>query len=212
VYSHAQALEASVIDWWEPGDRRRDGRSLETVRKILEATEGVLLRQGVSDLAIRTVCAAAGVSRGTFYRYFSSKDDLLEAFTLYERERFDRLVSAQTAVCTEPRDRLQAFLEAAITQVDTVNARQFLAAEPAFVMSHLKHFFPRSKQRALDLLAPAFDAWEQSLGAPLDRDLIADLLVRFTMSDLWVRSDIPPAAMLDRIARMVAAIAGSKAA
>jgi len=36
-------------------------------------------RRGVRRLTVGSVCAQAGVSRATLYRYFTSKDELLEA-------------------------------------------------------------------------------------------------------------------------------------
>src|SRR5690606_34869610 len=52
-------------------------RSEETIGNILAATEEVVLRSGADRISILDVCQVAGVSRGTFYRYFSSQEDLL---------------------------------------------------------------------------------------------------------------------------------------
>ncbi len=63
-------------------------RSEETISNILAATEEVVLRSGADRISILDVCQVAGVSRGTFYRYFSSQDDLLDTFSRHKRDSF----------------------------------------------------------------------------------------------------------------------------
>ncbi len=45
---------------------------------LFEATIGVLCEQGVDGLTMDRVAAGAGVAKGSLYRYFNSKRDLLE--------------------------------------------------------------------------------------------------------------------------------------
>ncbi|MDP1194606.1 TetR/AcrR family transcriptional regulator, partial [Klebsiella pneumoniae] len=59
--------------------KRRNKRSEETIETILVATEQIVLESGASRISILDVCKLANVSRGTFYRYFSSQDDLLDS-------------------------------------------------------------------------------------------------------------------------------------
>lgn len=59
--------------------RAAGGRRARTRRRLIEAATLVLARQGVAGTVIDHVIAQAGVSRGTFYNYFRSVDDLLEA-------------------------------------------------------------------------------------------------------------------------------------
>ena len=65
-------------------------RSEETIGNILAATEEVVLRSGADRISILDVCQVAGVSRGTFYRYFSSQEDLLDTFSRLCREKVSR--------------------------------------------------------------------------------------------------------------------------
>lgn len=50
-------------------------RGEQTRRRLLDAGSVVLPERGYHDTRIDDVVAAAGVSHGTFYRYFESKDD-----------------------------------------------------------------------------------------------------------------------------------------
>lgn len=55
----------------------RSEKSKETKRKIVEATAKILKKDGYENLTIRNIVAASGVSNGTLYHFFSSKDDIL---------------------------------------------------------------------------------------------------------------------------------------
>src|ERR1700759_4211337 len=61
---------------------------------ILRAAEHVFCARGYPDASISDVIDAAGISRGTFYLYFDSKD----ALYLELIERFTSLVTAALAV------------------------------------------------------------------------------------------------------------------
>jgi AcrR family transcriptional regulator len=59
------------------GDRRRNRRQEETIRKVLDAAVELLRETTYSDLTMRTVAARAGVAPATAYTYFSSKNALV---------------------------------------------------------------------------------------------------------------------------------------
>ena len=58
-------------------------------KRLLEATFEVLSRAGPRKLSMSAVAATAGVSRVTLYRWFPSKEALLEAFGVYEQQKYD---------------------------------------------------------------------------------------------------------------------------
>lgn len=49
------------------------------VRKILIGTMKALSRQGTQKLSVSDICKASHVARGTFYRYFNNKEEVLSA-------------------------------------------------------------------------------------------------------------------------------------
>lgn len=59
------------------GERRRNRRQEETVRKVLDAAVELLRETSYSDLTMRAVAARAGVAPATAYTYFSSKNALV---------------------------------------------------------------------------------------------------------------------------------------
>jgi AcrR family transcriptional regulator len=185
--------------------RRRSGnkRSEQTVENILKATEVVVLKSGADRVSILEVCETADVSRGTFYRYFASQDELLDAFSKHRRESFHRSMAEAVAHCTDPDERLATLLEHMDKMLNEGSSRRMLLVAPAFAFSFFKRIFHDAVVRFQDLLAPVFDAWDARLGTKLDRELVCELIVRFMLSEHLVGDASERAAMPRRIARLV---------
>jgi AcrR family transcriptional regulator len=47
--------------------------------RIIEAAIGEFAQHGFGEVSVANVCTAAGVAKGTFYRHFDNKDELLRA-------------------------------------------------------------------------------------------------------------------------------------
>ncbi|MDY5845431.1 MAG: TetR/AcrR family transcriptional regulator [Bariatricus sp.] len=55
-------------------------KSKETKGKIFRAAKNILQKQGYEQLSIKNICEEAGVSNGSFYHHFKTKDDLLSYY------------------------------------------------------------------------------------------------------------------------------------
>ena len=55
-------------------------KSRETKAKIFQAAKRILQKQGYEQLSIKNICEEAGVSNGSFYHHFKTKDDLLSYY------------------------------------------------------------------------------------------------------------------------------------
>src|SRR5579864_3477348 len=62
--------------------------------KLLDATLKVVRAKGYSAARVEDVCAEAGVTKGSFFHHFKSKDDLGVAAARHWRERADALFAA----------------------------------------------------------------------------------------------------------------------
>ena len=55
-------------------------KSKETKDKIFRAAKKILQEKGYDHLSIKNICEEAGVSNGSFYHHFKTKDDLLSYY------------------------------------------------------------------------------------------------------------------------------------
>lgn len=62
----------------EPG--RQQQKSKETKERIFRAAKKILKKKGYEELSIKNICEEAGVSNGSFYHHFKTKDDLLSYY------------------------------------------------------------------------------------------------------------------------------------
>jgi AcrR family transcriptional regulator len=112
-------------------------------------------RVGVRRMTMLDVGERAGLSRGTVYRYFPSKEDLLAVLAEYEQDRFaDGLRAALVDV---PADelRLERVAEYIITYLREHPALTLMIdTEPAFVLGFLRRQLPVFHRITEELLAP----------------------------------------------------------
>lgn len=59
---------------------RQQQKSKETREKIFRAAKRILQKKGYEELSIKNICEEAGVSNGSFYHHFKTKDDLLSYY------------------------------------------------------------------------------------------------------------------------------------
>lgn len=55
-------------------------KSKKTKEQIFQAAKRILQRSGYENLSIKNICEEAGVSNGSFYHHFKTKDDLLSYY------------------------------------------------------------------------------------------------------------------------------------
>src|SRR3979409_337810 len=67
-----------MIDASSPSASRRDRVRADTAREIRQTARRVLVDQGVDGLALRAVARRMGMTAPALYRYFSSREDLVE--------------------------------------------------------------------------------------------------------------------------------------
>jgi AcrR family transcriptional regulator len=107
-----------------PEERRED---------LMNAAQRLFIENGVPATTIDQIAAGAQIAKGTFYLYFSSKEDVLAAL----RERFvrDYLNGIKTAVARRPesdwRGRLAGWVKAGVDgYIDTRALHDVVFHEP----------------------------------------------------------------------------------
>ena len=64
----------------------RSVKSRNTKQKIYDAAVSIMKKKGYEYLSVRNICQVAGISNGTFFYHFNTKEDLL---SYYLQDRFD---------------------------------------------------------------------------------------------------------------------------
>jgi AcrR family transcriptional regulator len=96
-----------------PRKAPKQARSLETVKVIVEAAARILERDGFEGFSTNAVAERAGVSIGSLYQYFPSKEALIGALIVRETSQ---LIDDAEAAMTEPSGAaaLSALIQACI--------------------------------------------------------------------------------------------------
>jgi TetR/AcrR family transcriptional repressor of nem operon len=85
---------------------------MDTREKLVRAAETLMLRDGYSATRVDEVILEAGLSKGSFYHFFDSKEALgLAALEHYYADRVRRLAAGTYASETDPLRRAQGFLD-----------------------------------------------------------------------------------------------------
>jgi TetR/AcrR family transcriptional repressor of nem operon len=85
---------------------------MNTREKLILAAEELMLRDGYSATRVDEVIRKAGLSKGSFYHFFDSKESLgLAALEHYYTDRVQRLADGSHAAETDPLRRARIFLE-----------------------------------------------------------------------------------------------------
>lgn len=80
--------------------------------KLVNATIDLVRTKGYNAMRVDDVCAAAGVTKGSFFHHFAGKDDLALAAAAEWHERAKGLCASVSAeLHPDPRDRLLAYLD-----------------------------------------------------------------------------------------------------
>jgi len=123
-----------------------------TRNRILAATAEVLGRSGQTKLSLSEVALQAGVSRPTLYRWFASKQELLDAFGRYEREMFDTGISRATAGL-RGTEKLDAALRFIVSYQQSYSGVRLVDIEPEVVIAQLALIIPLMRARLEKLLS-----------------------------------------------------------
>jgi AcrR family transcriptional regulator len=147
-----------------------------TRQRILGATAEVLGRNGKTKLSLSEVAAQAGVSRPTLYRWFASKEQLLEAFSHYERQVFESgLVKATQGL--KGVDKLDAVLRFIVEYQHSYSGVRMVDVEPEYTIAQFAGVIPQMR-----------DGLQRHLPGP-NAAVKAATVIRIAISHYIVRSD-----------------------
>ncbi|OBI65844.1 TetR/AcrR family transcriptional regulator [Mycobacterium sp. E796] len=109
--------------------------------RILDAAQRLVFRTGARRMSLSDVATLAGVSRPTIYRYFTSKEELIDALGKRERRRFnDAMDAAMSGVVGLAR--LEAAVDVVATFVEAQPPGRLLDLEPTFAHDQMAQALP----------------------------------------------------------------------
>jgi AcrR family transcriptional regulator len=107
----------STTDDAPPTMGAREAQRLETRARLFDAAAAEIARSGLAGADVSTIAAAVGVSRGTFYFHFPTKEHVVVEV---ERSEEAKIVSRLGAKHSNPTD---------LSSVLSMSVREVLAAE-----------------------------------------------------------------------------------
>jgi AcrR family transcriptional regulator len=135
-----QGVGAAIVS--SAAEPRRSGSDHgDLADRILDAAQRLLFRTGARKLSLSDVASVAGVSRPTIYRYFVSKEELIDALGKRERQRFN--TAMDEAMCgVVGVARLEAAVDVVATFVEDQPPGRLLDLEPRFAHDQMAQALP----------------------------------------------------------------------
>jgi AcrR family transcriptional regulator len=174
------------IDSPDVPDPSLAGRPGATEERILRATLRLVGRRGVKRLGMQEVSEAAGISRGTLYRYFPSKECLIDAVAVFDERSFNDGLADSLAECEDPADRIRTFVAFAFDYIRTHPARALFESDPGFVLGYLLVHLPKLQVAMLTQLGDALDTVPAVATGRLSRAQLVDVVVRLFASSFII--------------------------
>ena len=157
-----------------------------SVIRILSGALDAIASRGVKRLSMSDIIEASGVSRGTLYRYFSSKDEVLVAVAEFVCVGFETGIRDAGNGIPDPMERFKSVMQFYGQYTIENSPDRVFEVEPAFHLAFFRSRFDRYKQAVLEALEPTFDYFDGLLGDPMNREAFVETLVRMQLSTLLV--------------------------
>jgi len=186
--------------------------NVRTRERILDGAMAAIARHGLSKLGMSDVSQSAGVSRGTLYRYFPSREELLRNLAVFEGQRFQERVAAALREAPPDASRLEVALQLVTRYVREHPAIQrVIETEQAFVLDYLRAEFPALRAVTGAFLAPLFAQTEPVQEGLVTTEQLVDWLTRVMISAVLF-PDPDPDRMAHGLTAVYRLLAGAPAA
>ncbi|MGN6336488.1 TetR/AcrR family transcriptional regulator [Mycobacterium sp.] len=147
--------------------------------RILDAAQRLVFRTGARKMSLSDVATLAGVSRPTIYRYFASKEDLIDAMGKRERRRFTvAMGEAMSGVVGVAR--LEAAVDVVARFVEIQPPGRLLDLEPSFAYDQMTAALPMLVEGLVAVLQRC--AREGALADAVDPRDLAGAIARTALS------------------------------
>lgn len=145
----------------------------------MDAAQRLVFRTGTHRLSLSEVAARAGVSRPTVYRYFASKDDLIDTLGARERRRFSAAMDKATSGVVGV-ERLEAAVDVVASFLEVQPPGRLLDLEPRFAHDQMAAALPMLAEALAAVLQRC--AREGALPPAVDPRDLAGAIARTALS------------------------------
>lgn len=157
--------------------------------KIIDGAARAMARHGLRKLTMSDIGDEAGVSRGTLYRYFKSKEEVLEAVGKHVADSltsaFDEAIAARPAV----EDRLRVVLDVMNRfRDDFPETMAMIETEPGFVLGFFTQEFNSFVKIIGGYLNPALATAPPVKDGVMTEKQLTEVFLRLAMSTYLVPS------------------------
>lgn len=170
-------------------DVSEDFISSPSVIKILSGALDAIAERGVRRLSMSDIIEASGVSRGTMYRYFSNKEDVLAAVAEFVCTGFETGMREAAEGIEDPIERFRQVMLFYARYTNENSPDRVFEVEPRFHLSFFRSRFDRYKVAVYSALEPTFEYLEAKLGKKINTEGFVEVLVRLQLSTLLVPAD-----------------------
>ena len=143
--------------------------SSPSVIKILSGALDAIAERGVRRLSMSDIIEASGVSRGTMYRYFSNKEDVLAAVAEFVCTGFETGMREAAEGIEDPIERFRQVMLFYARYTNENSPDRVFEVEPRFHLSFFRSRFDRYKVAVYSALEPTFEYLEAKLGRKISR-------------------------------------------
>ena len=111
--------------------------SMVRMTEILDAAEELFYARGYHETAISDIVKSIGVAQGTFYYYFKSKDEILEALINRRISEFSHTLEQISASSTlNPLEKLEKIIQTLKEHATEIEKKYLSLAEQVEQQSH----------------------------------------------------------------------------
>ena len=151
--------------------------------ELLDRATALFVQRGYDNVSLNDLIADAGVSKGAFYHWFPSKDELITA--LAERSARDQFAAIEEAAVQcrgDALDRLNALLQAGFDVKIRMGTAEQLAAMVSLLRPENAHLYGRIVAASEDLMRPLLtrvisDGVREGVFHTFDAEGIADMIL-----------------------------------
>ena len=151
--------------------------------ELLDRASALFVQHGYDNVSLNDLIADVGVSKGAFYHWFPSKDELISA--LAERSAREQITALEAALAQSQGtalDRLNALLRAGFDVKMRMGAPEQLAAMVSLLRPENAHLYGRIVAASEDLARPLLarviaDGVAEGVFHTFDADGVADMIL-----------------------------------